>query len=514
MKKKAFTLAETLITLLIIGIISALMLPAVNKAKPDEVKVKYLRTYSALEKTILSLINNPKIYPIVDNDNNRDHMRTPLSNLSAVNYDEIHIQADDASKLCQLLAHSFNAPNNQCRNQNAIQFNNSQDSPNWSFRTADGIQMFVSDYDSQNNRAQIVFDINGAQGNNCIYDSNNANACPNPDRFSVYILSDGTIQAEDGAGITYLEQRRNWLKNLNPFHNNKIIGQGRTSPCLDGFELNENGECVERQNACTQAQISACQNKANAEPFNEQTCGCPCLAGYHEENGTCVADEIGCSQEQINACVNGTLDGACDCNCNEGYHKENGVCVPDGPTPPPPQGTCVAPKSTGDMYTITYGYDKDDPNHNFKIYFDYTDNPNCHIYVHHDCLYYEYNINGKKIADRIQKGCTPNNIDNGVNFPFYISGYQDGRCNNGRCTVNLSPFNWLDNRYLNDGTLDIGKFQSGPKLTATGRLMCSAAYRVNSEGIEELADTWVKEGLMSFAARKCLENLDMKTRKE
>lgn len=43
MKKKAFTLAEALIALGVVGIVAALMLPLANKTKPDAMKVKYLK---------------------------------------------------------------------------------------------------------------------------------------------------------------------------------------------------------------------------------------------------------------------------------------------------------------------------------------------------------------------------------------------------------------------------------------------------------------------------------------
>ena len=44
--KKGYTLAEILIALAIVGVISAVMLPLVNKYSPDAEKVMYLKTYA------------------------------------------------------------------------------------------------------------------------------------------------------------------------------------------------------------------------------------------------------------------------------------------------------------------------------------------------------------------------------------------------------------------------------------------------------------------------------------
>ena len=46
MKKLAYTLAEVLITMTIIGIIAAVTFPMANKFMPDRNKVLYLKTYS------------------------------------------------------------------------------------------------------------------------------------------------------------------------------------------------------------------------------------------------------------------------------------------------------------------------------------------------------------------------------------------------------------------------------------------------------------------------------------
>ena len=63
MKKKAFTLAEVLIALGIMGIIAAVAIPIANQIKPDETKTMYLRAYNALLKQTNAIAYDSAIYP-------------------------------------------------------------------------------------------------------------------------------------------------------------------------------------------------------------------------------------------------------------------------------------------------------------------------------------------------------------------------------------------------------------------------------------------------------------------
>ncbi len=62
MKQRAYTLAEVLIAVGIIGVLAAVMLPMVNKYKPDTTKILYLNTYDALAESISSAANNDAYY--------------------------------------------------------------------------------------------------------------------------------------------------------------------------------------------------------------------------------------------------------------------------------------------------------------------------------------------------------------------------------------------------------------------------------------------------------------------
>lgn len=59
--KKGFTLSEVLVTLTVIGIVSALTIPVLNKANPDKDKITYQKAIYTLERAMDSTINDPKL---------------------------------------------------------------------------------------------------------------------------------------------------------------------------------------------------------------------------------------------------------------------------------------------------------------------------------------------------------------------------------------------------------------------------------------------------------------------
>ncbi len=60
--KKAFTLAEVMITLTVIGIITAVIIPVAIQSKPDENILKFKKAHNTLYQTISTLVNSDKYY--------------------------------------------------------------------------------------------------------------------------------------------------------------------------------------------------------------------------------------------------------------------------------------------------------------------------------------------------------------------------------------------------------------------------------------------------------------------
>lgn len=206
MKKQGYTLAEVLITLGIIGILAAIMIPLANKFRPDTTKVAYLTTYDSLVTALNGIVNDTTLYPGLNT-------KRPLVNTSAVEIDGIQIAAG-ANKLCRILNETLRSEannidfkiNNACSdNYIDANFNATKDFSR-DFTAKNGAQFKVGRVFHTYYETDIYVDINGDEGNNCIYD---AETCPNPDRFKFFVGANGKIVPADPMGIHYLETRTN-----------------------------------------------------------------------------------------------------------------------------------------------------------------------------------------------------------------------------------------------------------------------------------------------------------------
>lgn len=63
MIKKGFTLSEALITLVVLGIIAAVLVPAITKQAPDKNKIMFRKAYNTLQQAVSVLINDDANYP-------------------------------------------------------------------------------------------------------------------------------------------------------------------------------------------------------------------------------------------------------------------------------------------------------------------------------------------------------------------------------------------------------------------------------------------------------------------
>lgn len=84
-KKIAFTLAEALLALTIVGVLMALMMRSINRVSPDKEKILFLKTYHAIEHAVVNTINDPSRYdPNYYSDND-------IGNMSQAEKDALHI---------------------------------------------------------------------------------------------------------------------------------------------------------------------------------------------------------------------------------------------------------------------------------------------------------------------------------------------------------------------------------------------------------------------------------------
>lgn len=221
MKKRAYTLAEILIAVGIIGVLAAVLAPMANKFKPDTSKVLYLNTYDALATSIADMATNGAYYA---EDNGTFNFSTyPFANLDRYvdNTNAQHIIEGGAGKFCRVLAENFNileTPNEVCQVNQQFSGNNFRKS----FTSKNGVEFMVytranfpQRYDNSY-VTEITIDINGADNNNdndrnhgedCVFNGNNLNACKRPDRFTFKVSADAEFIPTDEMGMRYLESR-------------------------------------------------------------------------------------------------------------------------------------------------------------------------------------------------------------------------------------------------------------------------------------------------------------------
>lgn len=223
MKNKAFTLAEILVTLGIIGIVVAVALPLVNKAKPDNTKIMFLKTYQEMVKAIQENAYNTAIYqPTYEYEKNggAQYITQIKHPLLSVYGPEITLPNGDVltnavqkNKICNVMAAAFGVSGSGCNDTD-----NTAKSPkefDKSFTIKRGIDVWVTtkfpEYsqfyevfgtDAARNDyfTVIYFDVNGSASPNCYY---HATGCKTPDRFKLIVSRDAEVYIADPVGRYY-----------------------------------------------------------------------------------------------------------------------------------------------------------------------------------------------------------------------------------------------------------------------------------------------------------------------
>ena len=199
MNKKGYTLAEALVTLGIIGIIAALVVPAANKARPNENKIKFLQTYDAIETQIKNFTQNSRYFPTCQDFNDGNGVRCfpdyPLFNTSAGVDDILRgiMNNSDTSndKLCYLLA-------------DAMSTTTPMDDRCPEFVAPNGVTVNVSStFEANSCIFEIRFQVVDGDGD-----------AINPTNFLIYVTADGNIYPGDRATAYYLATRKDTRGNL------------------------------------------------------------------------------------------------------------------------------------------------------------------------------------------------------------------------------------------------------------------------------------------------------------
>lgn len=221
--KKAFTLAETLITLIIVGVIAATVTPIIMSAIPNTNKVKFKKAYSVTETAITNMINNDIIYPasaILTAGDGLDYEQG-FNNTAAIPNGNGAV-TPNINKFCYYMADQMNIiGQSNCPTADAIT-TVPYTKPN--FTTTDGVDWYIyipvkdtdnaaqtgassitttSQFPLNSNyyTTKIILDVNGSKTPNCTADLNfntyGLTKCPSnatPDQYVIGVRYDGKLQ--------------------------------------------------------------------------------------------------------------------------------------------------------------------------------------------------------------------------------------------------------------------------------------------------------------------------------
>ena len=197
MLKKGFTLQELLITMGIVGIVSAMVIPAVVNMMPDKNKTMYVKAYNALTSETADILSDESLYWNTY-DNNGDFANIGLFSSGqpqVVPYsNDAHCQG--TTKFPAILSHRLN-----------IKGDPTYEGANTTFMTNDGINWIFNTTEvagSSSYRIDVTINLNPSDNNanhNCVYSA----ACTKPNQFRFEIDNDGGVRAADALGIAYLQ---------------------------------------------------------------------------------------------------------------------------------------------------------------------------------------------------------------------------------------------------------------------------------------------------------------------
>lgn len=172
-RSHGFTLSEMLLTILIVGILAAVTLPTVQKAHPDKLEAMRRKSYYILENTVSQIYTDDTMYRKKVDGSDPGFQNTETIKLNGKTY-------EGRTKFCELYANSLNKRVNTTTNC----------TPNAkTFTTSDNVDWYLPVTDFTEGYAAITFDVNGKADPNC----ERGAQCKKPDRFTYYILSNGTI---------------------------------------------------------------------------------------------------------------------------------------------------------------------------------------------------------------------------------------------------------------------------------------------------------------------------------
>lgn len=207
--KKGFTLSEVMITLGVLGVLAAILVPVITNSAPDRKKVMFKKAYSTLEKTVSELINDDVDYP-----SSAKGLIGSISVEQGFNYTaQTGTIPASVNKFCYLLSQELNTVGTvKCGTSDNPMGFTTTDGITWSTRYANSSDNFPLSLTSTND-AVVFIDVNGSEGPNCggSDDTYKTSVCGSnvvADQYEVGIRFDGKLYV-DSLGSAILENPMN-----------------------------------------------------------------------------------------------------------------------------------------------------------------------------------------------------------------------------------------------------------------------------------------------------------------
>lgn len=269
-KKTAFTLAEVLITIAVIGAIAALTMPLMQNAIPNKYEAMHKKADYALEHTVSDIVNDDYLYgaqkeSVQDPANPAQYITTTtygLKNTYRVTVNGRNYQGD--TKFCELFASRFNlypGSNVNC-NDNSPGF--SQDGRTPTFISADGIQWLITKNDFSDSGIVIAFKVsaeNDANQTKCGNISNGFATMPVGENRTTNYVSN---KLGTDLGIRYANSRTGSNKNRSMITSNNSC----TKPDIFIYALTPEGKLIKDTPTSDTLSSSNASNSSNP-PRNE-----------------------------------------------------------------------------------------------------------------------------------------------------------------------------------------------------------------------------------------------------
>jgi len=199
MKKiKAFTLAETLIVICVIGFLAVIMLSSLTGSSPDKMKILFKKAYQITERTVGELVNDENFYAY-------DPENIGFRNVEAVQWpgtnewygsDNNAETAKRAAKFCRLFEKKLNVIESTGTSTSCGHFT-----------TSDGIVYTIeaTDFTQATPEATVFVNVDGGEnGDNCVRSIgntplagiSNCGAGQKPDIFRIFVNFDGRVRVD------------------------------------------------------------------------------------------------------------------------------------------------------------------------------------------------------------------------------------------------------------------------------------------------------------------------------